>query len=117
MVLTLDPIRGPAESEGDFPIRIAIIAEARSRAAPQGNPEWTPIAAYRSGYVAPKTAAAAPPAERPAAKTRSLCTRHCSVICRVTAAIFAGSPAPRCWSASRNQFQHFEGLAERGCAG
>ena len=49
-----------------LPCRIAVSAEGRSLAAPQARPEWTPAAAYRSGYVAPMMAAAAPPADRPA---------------------------------------------------
>src|ERR1700733_11528534 len=48
------------------PCRIATIAEGRSVAAPQARPECMPTDAYRSGYFAPMTAAAAPPADRPA---------------------------------------------------
>jgi hypothetical protein len=51
---------------GPTPCRIAANAEGRSLAAPQARPEWIPTAAYRSAYVAPMMAAAAPPADKPA---------------------------------------------------
>jgi hypothetical protein len=52
--------------KGDPPCRIAMKAEGKSFAAPHASPEWTQIAAYRSGYAKPIIAAAAPPADSPA---------------------------------------------------
>src|ERR1700733_15295201 len=63
------------------------------------------------------TAAAAPPAERPATKTRFGSTEYSCMTRRVMPAISEGSPSSRRWSAARNQFQHLDGLAPLGCAG
>jgi hypothetical protein len=54
-----------------LPPRINANAEGTSYAAPYGNPECTPAAAYSWGYVAAMTVAIAAPAEKPAIKTRS----------------------------------------------
>src|ERR1700738_997178 len=47
------------------PCRMATNAEGRSMAAPQARPECTPIAAYRSLYVAPRLATQALGGDRP----------------------------------------------------
>ncbi len=73
--------------------RMAAKAETTSRAQPAGRPECTPIAAKRSGCVVPSTAAIAPPAERPAAKTRWGGAPNSATSARARPARIAGSPA------------------------
>ena len=62
----------------------------------------------------------APPAERPATKTRRGSIAHGEAVpmsSRTIAAIDAGSPAPRAWCSGRNQFQQPWALSPRSCWG
>ena len=62
-------------------------------------------------------AAIAPPAERPATKTRSRGMPYSSRRLSVRPAMIAGSPASRIWSPGRNQFQQDMELSPAVCAG
>ncbi len=62
-------------------------------------------------------AAAAPPADSPATKTRPGSPASRRSTSRASPARMAGSPAPRRWSPGANQFQHRCAFAEAGCEG
>jgi hypothetical protein len=110
----------PCAMGSSAPLAIAVKAVPMLSAERYERPECTATAANRSGYTAARIAAMAPPADRPATKTRRGSIVHDDAVpmsSRTIATIDAGSPALRVWCWGRNQFQQPWGLSPRSCWG